>query len=262
MKLTDKIRRDYLQKFNFLFLSGPEVYAELDKIIEKMQANKARYEEVALVSNCPWWFVATLHQMESSLDFSKHLHNGDSLRERTVNVPAGRPSEGQPPFTWEESAYDALQARKFSITNSTPIEFVLFELEKYNGLGYRSINVSSPYLWGRTNHHTSGKFTRDGVFDHTAKTSQIGAAAIVRRFTELGEYDPFSNTQRVKEEVPLIVFDEVTSRRDVQQLQIFLNKVSPLKLRVDGVAGRRTARSFFLVFRMNLPGAPNDLHSA
>jgi lysozyme family protein len=52
--------------------------------------------------------VAVIHQMECSGDFTKHLHNGDTLKARTVQVPTGRPLTGKPPFTWEQSATDAL----------------------------------------------------------------------------------------------------------------------------------------------------------
>jgi lysozyme family protein len=39
----------------------------------------------------PWGFVAVIHNMEASLDFTKHLHNGDPLTSKTVQVPVARP---------------------------------------------------------------------------------------------------------------------------------------------------------------------------
>src|SRR4051812_1398964 len=67
---------------------------------------KVRYT-LKTKSNIPWYGVGLIHYMEASQNFNKHLHNGDSLSQRTTHVPAGRPLKGTPPFTWETSAIDA-----------------------------------------------------------------------------------------------------------------------------------------------------------
>ncbi len=65
---------------------------------------------------------------------------------------------------------------------------VLWFLERYNGWGtmlhHRGVN--SPYLWGRTNKHTRGKYVADGEFDSNAQEGQWGAAAILREMINLG----------------------------------------------------------------------------
>ena len=50
--------------------------------------------------------------------FDAHFHNGDPLTDRTKRVPAGRPKEGDPPFTWEQSAEDAIRSTKL---DSVPV---------------------------------------------------------------------------------------------------------------------------------------------
>ena len=47
-----------------------------------------------------------------SLDFNRHLHNGDPLSSRTTHIPQNRPVKGKPPFTWEESTIDVLKHKR------------------------------------------------------------------------------------------------------------------------------------------------------
>ena len=152
-------------------------------IADKLQANAARYAAVTAVVNpaMPWHFVGLVHLLECSQRFDSHLHNGDPLTARTTHVPMGRPVDGVPPFQWEHSAIDALSfqgLRAPEIDWTLPGE--LYQLERYNGFGYRKHGVLTPYLWSGTNHYTSGKFVSDGLFDKDAVSKQIGAAVILR----------------------------------------------------------------------------------
>src|SRR6185503_1942949 len=128
-----------------------------------------------------------IHEMEGGLNFATHLHNGDPLTHRTVQVPAGRPPNGLPPFQWEESAIDALTLEGFAAVKLWTIERIAYQLEAYNGWGYRSRNtgVNTPYLWSATNNYQKGKFVRDGVFDPNAVSGQIGAMALLRRLIDI-----------------------------------------------------------------------------
>jgi len=112
-------------------------FATIDKLVGQLISNRSRYENVAESLGIPWYFIAAIHNMESSQNFSKHLHNGDPLSARTRDVPAGRPKKGNPPFTWEESAVDALQLRKLHKIKEWSLPRLLYELEGYNGWGYR-----------------------------------------------------------------------------------------------------------------------------
>jgi lysozyme family protein len=126
--------------------------------------------------------------MESSLSFEKHLHNGDSLAHRTVQVPANRPKKGNPPFTWEESATDALSLKGLNAHTDWSLSGTLYQLEGYNGWGYRLYHphVLSPYLWCYSMHYKSGKYIADGTWSESAVSKQCGSATLLRRMAENG----------------------------------------------------------------------------
>ena len=146
---------------------------------EYISANVARYGAVAQIVGVPWWWIGCIHQLEAGGNFHCHLANGDPLTARTVHVPAGRPLTGTPPFTWEQSAIDALLFEGLSHGMITDPVSALDRAERYNGLGYRNRGLPSPYLWSGTNQYTSGKFVRDGVFDPHAVSDQPGVAALM-----------------------------------------------------------------------------------
>ncbi|PAW92054.1 hypothetical protein CKK33_00510 [Mucilaginibacter sp. MD40] len=136
-------------------------------------------------SSVPWYFLACVHYMECSFSFKKHLHNGDPLTGYTVHVPAHRPKVGHPPpFTFEESAVDAIKLMKYDQVTNWSLPFILLKLEGYNGFGYNRKGVKSPYLWSFSNHYIKGKYVKDGVFDAEAVSSQMGSAVILKRMED------------------------------------------------------------------------------
>lgn len=154
--------------------------SEVEEAAERIVENRARYE--AVPGGIPWMIVGILHCMESGFNFGRHLHNGDPLTARTVDDPKGRPvaepASGKLPYTWEESAADALsQVWK-------PVEWTvggsLNFLEHYNGLGYRKHGVYSPYVWSYTTAYSCGKFMYDDQFFPTVISKQMGGAAILK----------------------------------------------------------------------------------
>lgn len=153
--------------------------------------NRPRYEAIAAkFGSMPWWFVGIVHGLEASFDFRKHLHNGDTLTARTVNVPTGHPIAGNPPFTWEESALDALTLKRLDRINAWSLERCLYLLESFNGFGYRQHRgIHSPYLWSFSTHYTRGKYTRDRHYDPNAVSRQCGAAVMVRDLANAGIID-------------------------------------------------------------------------
>lgn len=193
-ELTPALRKEYVRLFDTCEIR-PAKLAEVDALATKISSNRARYEWVsarlgstARVGSVPWYFIGVTHSMESSLNFRKHLHNGDPLTARTVQVPTGRPLTGTPPFDWETSADDALRLKKLHLVTDWSIPALLFRLEGYNGFGYRRMHreVLSPYLWSYSNHYTSGKYVADGMFDPAAVSKQCGCAVILRRMAENG----------------------------------------------------------------------------
>jgi lysozyme family protein len=161
----------------------------VDMVAEKIIGHKARYQNVEKLTGVPWFMVGAIHAMECGLMFTGHLHNGDPLTARTKQVPANRPAAGKPPFSWEESALDALKMAPHSLhlIKEWPIERIAFELERYNGWGYRKYHpeTKSPYLWSFTNHYEKGKYVADGKWSASAVSSQVGAMAIVKRLSFL-----------------------------------------------------------------------------
>lgn len=160
----------------------PEKLSEVKWVAQKIRANKPRYEAVvlSLANGMPYWFVGIIHFMEGGGKFSTHLHNGDPLTARTKNVPAGRPVKGQPPFSWEESAIDALTYMKYDKVTDWGIQNCLDLFERYNGMGYKKKGLPSPYLWSYTQFYTKGKYVKDGKYDPNAISKQPGVTAIMK----------------------------------------------------------------------------------
>lgn len=155
----------------------PDVQFAANKVIQ----GKPRYEAVQAITTVPWWFIGIIHVMEGGGKFSRHLHNGDPLTARTVNVPKGRPKTGNPPFTWEQSAQDALNYMGFAGKTDWDIETALNRFEKYNGMGYKNVHhIQSPYLWSFSQFYTKGKYVSDGSFDPNFVSKQPGTATIMK----------------------------------------------------------------------------------
>lgn len=161
--------------------------AAVERTCDTIEVGRARYDSVSARSGVPWYVIALLHHMECGCDFDEHLHNGDPLSARTVRRPAGRPEApptGPSGYRWEESAEDALADLRGQ--GSWSSERLLFHAERYNGWGYRTRGLPSPYLWSGSNLYVKGKFIRDGLFDPEAVSEQLGVAVVLRRLIDRG----------------------------------------------------------------------------
>jgi len=187
-KFTAALAKEYSDLFNRCKIA-PDKMAEVEEVVPRILQYQNRYASIAAQSTVPWYVIAVIHNMECGLDFTKHLHNGDSLKRRTVNVPAGRPKIGQPPFTFEVSALDALEYDKLTEWNDWSIGGICYKLEGFNGWGYRARKINSPYLWSYSNLYTSGKYVADNKWSGTAVSSQCGAAVILRSMSDHGAID-------------------------------------------------------------------------
>jgi lysozyme family protein len=148
-------------------------------------ANRARYQKLEDEVCVPWYFIGCIHALEASFNPEGHLHNGDSLSRKTVNVPAGRPLTGTAPYDWYVSAKDALDFEKTTNQSDWSLPRMLCRLEGYNGFRSREIHgINSPYLWSFSNHYTKGKFVADDVFDANAVSQQCGGALIIRELLD------------------------------------------------------------------------------
>ncbi|MBD2358819.1 hypothetical protein H6G41_30195 [Tolypothrix sp. FACHB-123] len=189
LRLRD-LKPEYQRLWNICQIK-PEKLNQAQDIVAQISSYRRRYRAVQRQINVPWYFIGVIHNMESSLKFTRHLHNGNSLKKRTVNVPSGRPiaepikgwEEG---YTWEESAIDALTLKDFDKVKDWSLAAQLWQLERYNGFGYRMYHpeVLSPYLWSATNLYTQGKYTSDGKWDANAVSEQIGVVALLKILIE------------------------------------------------------------------------------
>jgi len=263
VSLTQALQREYENLFSTCVIRS-ERATGVEKIIAGIMPNRTRYETVADALGMPWYVIAAIHTMESSLNFTRHLHNGDPLSRRTTHVPAGRPQSGSPPFTWEESAIDALKLRRLDRWDDWSIAGTLYQLEGYNGWGYRRFHphVLSPYLWSFSNHYTSGKYVADGTWSETAVSNQCGAAVLLRRMAERGIIDlanePNAAPVPSAPETPLLRFDPKKRVALIEGLQTYLNQIPGIFLKVDGKAGEKTSDAVRRVFGYFLADDPRD----
>lgn len=165
----------------------PEFSANVAYYVKRLKQGKHSYQLVESEVRVPWVFVGLIHGMECGFNFAGHLHNGDRLTARTVNVPKGCPKRGEPPFTWLQSAQDALRMKKLDEVTDWSVPRMLYLLEAYNGFGYRRRGLPSPYLWSFSNIYEKGKFVADGKFDPSAVSKQCGAGLMLKEIMkELG----------------------------------------------------------------------------
>lgn len=166
---------------------------EIDVAFAKALKRKGAYLRVQERTSVPWQLIAGLDMRECNFRENRCLHNGQRLDAVTTLVPQGRG-----PFpNWEVGAIDALNIKKMALVKEWPICKVLEWAEKYNGQGYLLYhpNVPSPYLWSMTNHYTTGKYSRDGIFDLGLQDKQVGVAALLLKFAEQGLMDEISLRQ-------------------------------------------------------------------
>jgi lysozyme family protein len=158
----------------------PDKQGEIDAAVDKLRALRAEYEHAAAdFAGMPWHFIGIIHGLEAGFRLDRHFHNGDPLAARTVRVPRGRP-EGAPPFTWRQSARDAMVHMGFDQVTDWSIPHMLYLWERYNGFGYRFKGLRSPYLWSFSNLYSRGRYVADGVFDANAVSRQCGAAVMLK----------------------------------------------------------------------------------
>jgi lysozyme family protein len=160
---------------------------EIQSIAQRIGQNAARYKSVAnAIAMMYWPLIGIIHNLESGMNFNTHLCNGDPLTERTVHNPVGRPTTGEPPFTWESSAVDALKHEEWDIWHDWMILGMAYISEMYNGMGYRSHGIPSPYLWAGSSIYVKGAYTSDGNFDPNAVSREIGVMTMLKYFYDQG----------------------------------------------------------------------------
>ncbi len=144
---------------------------------------------------------------------------------------------------------------------------LLYELERYNGLGYRLHHpeVRSPYLWSFSTHYSSGKYVTDGRWSHSARSAQCGAATLLRRLVELGHAVIADQPPLTANHAPRVV--RYAKRKptaaatlvQARALQRWLNGSSGIFLKIDGWPEQRTSSAWQQVTGHYLPGDPRAM---
>ena len=116
------------------------------------------------LNRVPWAMVGVIHGVNAASTLLAIFTTADTLTNRTKHVPAGQPQTGTPPYSWENSAMDALTREGLNTVTDWSIPNMLYLLEKYNGFGYRRMGRPTPYLWSFSKLYEKGKYVADRSF--------------------------------------------------------------------------------------------------
>ena len=154
---------------------GPEFTPVAQRLVAA--SARERYLAVSARTGVPWFVIAVIHQRECEQSWVGSLAQGDPWDRKSTHVPAGRG-----PFkSWEDAAVDALvNCGPYAARNQDwSIGGILTLLEQYNGLGYASRGLPSPYVWSGTDVYLAGKYVADHVFDPRVIDEQLGCAGLI-----------------------------------------------------------------------------------
>lgn len=170
---------------------SPKRKVALDVELALYRRTVSRYEVIQNMRphGVPAPILFCLHYREADNDFHSSLAQGDSLRHRSVNVPKGRIPDKEPPYTWEECAYDAVY-----VVEKPPLDRIdwtdgqksLDEITSYNGWGPDGRGVPSGYLWSGTSLYRAGKYVSDHKWDPKFVDAQLGCCALLKYFLAHG----------------------------------------------------------------------------
>ena len=203
----------------------------------------------ALVRGRGYPRARVLAQLQQALAQRRSAHRPDGAGS------SGQTQDGQPPFTWEASASDALSFQGFDKWKDWSISGTLFKLEGYNGFGYRDHHpdVPSPYLWSFSNHYTRGKYVADGTFSPTAVSAQCGVAVLLRRMAEKNLI-VFGDVPKAKG--PILRYGPKVITEEGKQLQRFLERLPGNRPPRRRPARRRDSDAFKQLTGRFLAGDP------
>lgn len=230
MKYTQALADEYIKLWNGLEIT-PNRKAEAINVAKKILSNKIRYQNIEQLTGVPWHFIALVHYRESSLNFGKNLANGQPLSQKTTIVPKGR----GPYSTFEESAVDSLvNVQKYTKDRDWSQPMYFFTIEGYNGYGYHSKGVPSPYLVGGSNKQKAGKYVSDGVYSSSTWDTQLGVLTILKALMELDSTVTFKGYEPKVWKPGERVIRKGDIGDDVKYLQ------TKLSLDADGIFGPNT----------------------
>lgn len=167
--------------------------SEFLPVAKRLLKEKTTYQRVEKSTGVPWFVVAVIHEREASGDFSRSLAQGDPWTRVSTHVPKGRGPFG----SFYAAAEDALKnCAPYAAKNTDwSVGGTLTILEQYNGLGYASRGLPSPYIWSGTDQYVKGKYVRDGVFDPNEVDEQLGCAGLILQMQALDPSIRFEGAQ-------------------------------------------------------------------
>jgi lysozyme family protein len=231
----------------------PDRREEASQEAVRLQKGKTVYQAVESKTGVPWWFVGLCHYRESCFNFNTYLGNGQVLSRETTIVPRGRgPFTG--PDAFVDGAVDALRLEAFAAATDWSIARALYRLEGFNGFGYQTKGVNSPYLYGGSNLYgppeaRAGKFVADHLFDPSVVDTQLGTAVLLKALLEFDQTVKFDETSS---KVSISPEPDETLAQNTLLVQQSLNKlgVDPY-LTEDGKSGPRTKEAISQFQRQN-----------
>ncbi len=214
MRFED-VKNGYANLFTRMTVSEAQLRVA-ENVVDGIIKGEDQYRQIEAMTGVPWWWIGITHHMESNCDFSTHLHNGDPLTARTVKKPAGRPANGEPPFSWITSAIDALDLKGLRDVRDWTISRALYEWERYNGFGNFARGVNSAYIWSFSSLAQRGKFIADGVWDASVMSEQVGTAPLLLVMLRRGYCTP-----------PLLMTDPPAADQRPEAMPTMLTREEP-----------------------------------
>jgi lysozyme family protein len=153
--------------------------AELDaraKVI-LARAENEDYAAVSAETGVPKLWAMASFEREAGSDYRLSPAQGDPWDEVSRNVPRGR----GPFASWADAAIDAYRLDgldKVGAANWTWARGCYYG-ELFNGFGYRSHGVNTPYLWSWSNNYRRGKYTADGEWSLSTIDQQCGMIPLI-----------------------------------------------------------------------------------
>jgi lysozyme family protein len=245
----------------------PECEHVLEVTGRRLLHDKPVYAELSSYTGVPIAMLMALAEREMSGNLHCYLGNGQRLTKRTTIVPIGRgpfpdTKEGFIAGARDALAIDHLDQVVHSAEGWT-MPRAAFESEDWNGWGYRSKGIPTPYAFGGTTAQRPGKYIRDHVYSATTMDPQLGTIAILEKLFELDQSLVFG--AGVVDKVPPVdapsiipvMPHPVMGQTNIRWVQDALNKLKAegTPLVVDGDVGRATraaVRAFEVKYRLTV----------